>query len=221
MWTDILPLDDASRAELAALPQTHVSQGSVLFRAGDAAQAFVLVLQGRIEVHLTAASGREILLYAVEPGQSCVQTTVGLLGDDPYSGEALATRDSDLVLIPKRQFLRLMDRDSRFRAFVLRAFGQRMADLTRVLEQVAFERVETRLAAALLDLAVDGVVRATQADLAARIGSAREVVSRQLHGLAQAGLIATIRGQVRLLDRAGLQRLAQCDHVTDAPETLR
>jgi CRP/FNR family transcriptional regulator, anaerobic regulatory protein len=171
----------------------------VLFHPGEAAQGFVVVLSGRIEVRLTAANGREVLLYAVEPGQSCVQTTLGLLGDETYTGEAVTVDEAELVLIPRGLFLQLMDDDAGFRAFVLRAFGRRMADLTRVLEQVAFGRVEQRLAAALLELAVGDVVALTQADLAARIGTAREVVSRRLDAFAREGLTRNERGHIRLL----------------------
>lgn len=184
-----------------------VPKGQILFRAGDVAQGFVVVLSGRIEVNLTSASGRGILLYAVAPGQSCVQTTLGLLADEAYSGEAVAVTDLALILIPRGLFLRLMDEDSEFRRFVLTAFGRRMQDVTRLLERVAFDSVESRLAAALLDLATDGVVQATQADLAARIGSAREVISRRLDVFQRAGWVGTDRGVVRILDAGALAAL--------------
>lgn len=194
---------------LQSLPLRTLPAGTVLFGPGDLAQGFAVVRRGRIEVRLTAASGREILLYAVEPGQSCIQTTLGLLGDQPYSGAAIAVGEVEIALLPKATFLRMMDQDVGFRAAVLRAFGQRMADLTRVLEVVAFERIDQRLARALLDLAQGaGVVRATQAELAARIGSAREVVTRQLHAWAGAGWTRTARGQVQILNPAALRRLA-------------
>ena len=195
-------------AVLAHLPVRRVPSGTVLFRAGEAAQGFVLVRKGRIEVRLTSASGREILLYAVEPGQSCVQTTLGLLGDEAYTGEAVTTGDVELSLISKGDFLRLMAEDAGFRTDVLRAFGHRMAELTRVLEIVAFERIDQRLARALLDLAERDVVHATQAELAARIGSAREVVTRQLQSWTESGLVRTARGRVDLLNRAALDHLA-------------
>ena len=110
------------------------------------------------------------------------------------------------MTIPKPLFLRLMDRDPAFRGFVLRSFGQRMADLTRLLEAVAFGRVEARLAGALLDLAEGGVVRATQSDIAARIGSAREGVSRKLDAFAKAGWVVLGRGEVHLHDEAALRK---------------
>jgi CRP/FNR family transcriptional regulator len=90
----------------------------------------------------------------------------------------------------------------------MNAFGQRMAELTHLLEQVAFGRVEVRLAEALVDLATDGVVEATQAELAARIGTAREVVSRRLEAFERNGWVSVERGHVRLREMNELRRLA-------------
>lgn len=202
------PVSDATRAELAALPKRALPRGLDLFAPGDRAAGYPVVLAGRVEVFLTGPNGREILLYAVEPGQSCVQSTLGLLGDEPYTGAAATVVDCETVTVPKQLFLRLMDADAGFRSFVLRSFGQRMGDLTRLLESVAFGRVDARLAAALLDLADGQVVRATQSEIAARIGSAREVVSRKLDAFAKSGWVTTERGEVHLRDPAALRRAA-------------
>lgn len=207
-WTAPLVLPESARARLRALPARDLPRGTVLFRAGDRAQGFVVVLSGRIEVFLTGPSGREILLYAVEPGQSCMQTTLGLMADDPYTGEAHVAQGARVVMIPRGLFADLMDHEAGFRAFVMQAFARRMADVTRLLEQVAFGRVEARLAAALLELDKAGLVHATQGELATRIGSAREVVSRRLEAFHRQGWVETDRGQVRLLDRAALKALA-------------
>lgn len=202
------PVSDATRADLTALPKRSLPRGLDLFAPGDRAQGYPVVLAGRVEVSLTGPNGREILLYAVEPGQSCVQTTLGLLGDEAYTGAATTVLECETVVIPKPLFLRLMDADAGFRAFVLRSFGQRMGDLTRLLESVAFGRVEARLATVLLDLAEGHVVRATQSEIAARIGSAREVVSRKLDTFAKSGWVTTERGEVHLRDPAALRRAA-------------
>ena len=210
-WFTALNLSDQSAAALSALPLRTVPAGTTLFHPGDPAQAFVVVVSGRIDVSLVGLSGREILLYSVAPGQSCIQTTLGLLGDEAYTGRAVALGPLEVILIPRPLFLRLMDDDGGFRRFVLRSFGQRMADLTHVLELVAFGRIDQRLAAALLDLAQDNVVIATQADLAARIGSAREVISRKLDAFAREGLTANERGHVRLLQPQALRQRAATD----------
>ncbi len=200
-----------AQAALARLPVRDLPPGTVLFRPGEAAEVFPIILSGRVEVHLTGPSGREIMLYAVEPGQSCVQTTLGLLGGEFYGGEAVTATETRAVLLPRGQFLRLIDADPDFRRFVLRAFGQRMGEITRLLERVAFGRVEARLAQALLDLAEGGHVTVTQAELAARIGTAREVVSRRLDALARAGIVGTDRGFIRILDAEALRLRADED----------
>lgn len=197
-----------ARASLDALMPQTLPKGQTLFHPGDAAQGFVVVLSGRVEVFLTGPNGRDILLYAVEPGQSCVQTTLGLLGGEDYTGEAVTATDCRLILIPRKQFLTLMETAAPFRAFVFRAFAARMQGMMHLLERVAFQRIECRLAATLLALAKEDEVHATQTDLATRIGTAREVVSRRLDAMARQGLVATDRGRVRLLDSAALQCLA-------------
>jgi CRP/FNR family transcriptional regulator len=208
-WLNVFgDLRHETRAELEVLQSRVVPRGVDLFSNGDRAQAFPVVLSGRIDVSLTGSSGREILLYSVEAGQSCIQTTLGLLGDEPYSGVATTVAETEVIRIPKPLFLRVMDSDPAFRGFVLRSFGQRMGDLTRLLEAVAFGRVDARLAQVLLDLAEGNVVRATQADIAARIGSAREVVSRKLDAFAKLGWVVTDRGEVHLRNVPALRRAA-------------
>jgi len=209
-WTRSLgPLARSSRAALDALPLASLPKGAVLFTPGAEAQGFPVILSGRVEVTLTTATGREILLYAVAPGQSCVQTTLGLMGGEPYSATATTVGEVRAILIPRALFLRLMDEDPAFRAFVLRVFGQRMTDLTRLLEQVAFASVEARLAATLLSLEVGGLITTTQAALATRLGTAREVVSRRLEAWAAEGILVTGRGQIRLTDLVALRRIAE------------
>jgi CRP/FNR family transcriptional regulator len=209
--TDLAGLDPSDRAELARLAPMTLPRGRSLFHPGDGAEGFPLVLRGRVEVFLVGPSGRDILLYAIDRGETCVQTTLGLLGGEPYTGEALAAQDTTLVLVPKDQFLALMGRSEPFRAFVFRALAQRMKSTVHVLEKVAFHRIESRLADALLALATGDDVNATQAELASRLGSAREVVSRRLDDFARRGWVRRDRGHVALLDRAALARLARID----------
>lgn len=193
------------RAELALLPLHRVEAGRVLFRPGDPARGFLVLVSGRIHIYLTGRNGRELLLYRVDPGESCLQTTLGLLGDAAYHGEGVAETDVEGYIIPPALFLRLMASSEGFRTFVFKAFATRLSDSLFVLEQVAFVKVEERLVRALLAEADSrGVVSATHQQLAVAIGSAREVVSRRLDALASAGLIALERGEIHILDRPRL-----------------
>ncbi|RST87995.1 Crp/Fnr family transcriptional regulator [Aquibium carbonis] len=201
-------LDAFARERLSRLPMTLVGEGTVLFRPGDEPGGFVLVRSGRVAVYLTGRSGREILLYTVEAGETCIQTTLGILGDQSYSGEAIAETPVAMTVMPRGLFMELMESSPGFRRFVFRAFAERMGDVTRVLEQVAFVRIEERLAGFLMERAdAAGVVQMTHHQIAAAIGSAREVVSRRLEALAARGYVDLDRGQIRIVDRPRLSVL--------------
>jgi CRP/FNR family transcriptional regulator len=207
--TSLPPLEAAATERLAQLAPFDAPKGTTLFHPGDTVKGFVVVLKGRVDVFLTGPSGREILLYAVEPGQSCIQSTLGLMGGEDYSGEAITRNDCRLVLIPRDMFLDLMDQSDAFRAFVFRAFATRMQSMMHLLERVAFERVESRLARCLLDRAEGNSLTATHAEIATMIGSAREVVSRRLDALARRGILRLERGVVHINDAETLAELAK------------
>lgn len=202
------PLEPEAQSALAQLSPATVPADTVLFRPGETVKGFVIVLSGQVDVYLVGRGGREILLYSVSPGQSCVQSTLGLLGGEDYSGEAIARTPSRLVLVPREMFLRLVDSSPAFRGFVFKAFATRMQTMMHLLDQVAFQRIEARIARCLLARAADGVLRATHAEIAVMIGSAREVVSRRLERLAGRGILQLERGSVRILDRATLDTIA-------------
>ncbi|MBK1635674.1 Crp/Fnr family transcriptional regulator [Rhodovulum adriaticum] len=211
--TGLQGLEPGIAARLENLPILRLPKGKVLFCPGEAARGFTIILSGRVEVFLIGPTGREILLYGIEPGQSCVQSTLGLLGGEDYTGEAVTVTDCEAVLVPREMFTTLMDRSPTFRRFVFGAFAQRLQSVMALLERVAFQKVESRLAADLLERAENGAVHATHQELATRIGTAREVVSRRLDALAKGGLVRLDRGVVTLTDPAGLERLA----MTGAP----
>ncbi len=206
-WTH---LDGAARARLAAIPPVSVPAGAVLFHPGEAVKGYVLVLEGTVSVHLVGPTGRGIVLYRVAAGQSCVQSTLGLLGGDAaYSAEAVADTPCRLVILPGGVFLDLLDTSAGFRAVVFAAFAARMQEMMRLTERMTFGRVSERLARLLLDEAgPDGTLRATQDDIAQTLGTAREVVARNLAAMEGAGLVRRGRGRVSVTDRAGLGRIA-------------
>lgn len=216
-WTTALAgmagLDDRARARLAAIPPVGVPAGAVVFRPGEAVKGYVLVLEGRVSAHLVGPTGRGLVLYRVAAGQSCVQSTLGLLGgDDAYSAEGVADTDCRLVVLPRALFLELLDTSAGFRAQVFAAFADRMQEMMRLAERMTFGRVSERLARLLLDQAgPDGTVHATQDDMAQTLGTAREVVARNLAALEADGLVRRGRGRVTVADRTGLGRIAAGD----------
>jgi len=201
-------LEPGTRTRLAGLHPADMGAGTTLFRPGDSVQGYVIVLEGRIDVHLTGATGRDILLYSVAPGQSCIQSTMGLLGADDYTAEAVTAMPSRVVMLPREMFLDLIETSPEFRKLVFHAFATRFQNMMQLLEKVSFMRVESRLAERLLaEAGTQDTLRITQAALATQVGTAREVVSRRLEAWARKGWVATGRGTVTLLDRPALESI--------------
>ncbi len=202
-------LEPETRQRLNQLTPAEVPKGTILFRPGDSVKGYVIVLTGKIGVNLIGPTGRDILLYRVEPGQSCIQSTLGLMGGEDYSGEAIAETDAQVVLMPRDLFLDLIDSSPNFRALVFTAFAKRMQSMMHLLERVAFQKVEARLASYLLEQSdASGNLHITQADLATAIGSAREVISRRLDALETRGCIHRERGRVTIKNADMLRYLS-------------
>ena len=209
-WVSTSPLstlEPDARARLANVQASTLPKGTQLFHAGDEVQGFAVVLSGKVGVYLTGAGGREILLYDITPGKTCVQSTIGLMSQELYSAEAICEVDTRLAFLPRPVFNTLLSTSPAFRDYVFSAFGERMQSMMHLLEQVAFVRIESRLAAALLGLAAP-TAQITHAELATRIGTAREVVSRRLDTWSKRGIVRLERGSITVLQPAALQNLA-------------
>jgi CRP/FNR family transcriptional regulator len=187
----------------------RLKRGTSVFRPGDAASQWLMVLAGRVRVSLVAETGREIVLYRVTPGESCVLTTSCLLADKPQSAEAVVEDDAEAALIDAGAFRRLIADSAPFRDAVLSSYAERLADLVMVLEDTAFHGLPQRLSRILLARAANGVAVVTHQDLAAELGTAREVVTRTLNAFARDGLVTLSRGEIALRDVARIQALAE------------
>ena len=189
-----------------------VPAGTVVFGPGKPPEHLLLLLDGRVRVQQTSEEGREIVLYRVAAGESCVMTTACLLAHEDYSAEGIAETDVRAAAIPRARFDDLASRSVEFRTFIFTAYARRMSDLFMVIEEIAFQRLDIRLAQKLIELARDtGQIRATHQQLAAELGTAREVISRQLGEFQRRGWIRQARGVVDLLDAAAIGRLAAQD----------
>ena len=183
-----------------------VPAGATLFDERQPCQGFPFVLAGAIRVAKVAANGRELPLYRVTPGETCIITSSCLLGNVPYNARGTTESETLLVLLPQGLFTELLAQ-APFRNFIFQLFAERMADLMRLVEEVAFRKLDQRLAALLLGKG--RVVRATHQQLADELGSVREMVSRLLKGFAEQGWVALGREQIEIRDAASLRRLAE------------
>ena len=203
-FIDALP--ESERARIAAAGQwMTVPATSLLFDDHQACQGFPFVVSGSVRVLKAAVNGRELPLYRVQSGETCIISSSCLLGHEDYNARGIAEADTELMLLPRQTFDVLLG-EPLFRTFVFHLFAERIADLMRLIEEVAFQRLDQRLAALLLGKGK--VVHVTHQQLADELGSVREFVSRLLKGFAAQGLVKLAREQIEILDPGGLRRLA-------------
>ena len=203
-------LADLSATDFAALldpgRQMTLPAGSQIFAEHQPCQGFPLVVEGSIKVLKQAPSGRELLLYRVRPGGSCIITSSCLLGHTDYNARGIAESSLTLLAVPVPLFSRLMREHTPFRDFVFHLFAERISELMQLVEEVAFARLDQRLAKALLAREA-ATLNLTHQQLADELGSVREIVSRLLKGFAAQGLVSLGREQVKITDRDGLQKM--------------
>ncbi|MBB4303807.1 CRP/FNR family transcriptional regulator [Rhodobium orientis] len=205
----LVQLDAPARAALSAAGQRMtLPPGAEVFAPGDPCRAWLLVESGSVRVQMTSDTGREVVLYRVGPTESCILTTACLLGEELYSATGIVETETVGIAVGVGAFRRLLEDSAGFRDLVFAGFGRRFTDILMRLEDVAFHRLDIRLARLLLARAADGSVDATHQDIAVELGSVREVVSRQLKTLERDGLIQLDRGRIEIRDPAGLQRIA-------------
>jgi CRP/FNR family transcriptional regulator len=154
-----------------------------------------------------------MLLYRVEPGGSCIITSSCLLGHTPYTARGITETPVRMLMLQASLFQNLIEGNAAFRDFVFHLLADRIADLMQLVEEVAFRRLDQRLAKLLLGKAEP--IHATHQSLADELGSVREIISRLLKGFAAQGFVSLGRERVTLLDRRGLELLAgTVDHVS-------
>lgn len=166
---------------------------------------YLMCLDGRTRVFTRSDSGREMLIYKVTAGGTCVLTTQCLLSGGRFPAESVAEERTALAAIPSAAFDRLIAGSPTFRAFVLKDYSRLLSGMISLVDEIAFATLEQKLARRLLADADDrGIVLKTHQSLASDVGSVREVVSRQLGEWERFGWLQLERGQIAIIDAAAL-----------------
>lgn len=216
MRADDVPVGEIPGLDLAAralLQRNSVaaraSAGTVLFTPGQTCEQLVLLARGRVQVRTVSESGRELLLYHVNPGEACVLSLACLISAGVYQAEGICETDVEGRAIGRATLRELMDVSPAFRDRVIGIQTRRIYELIGLIDEIAFHRTESRLAGRLLDLMDSGgIVQSTHQQLADDLGTAREVVSRRLKSLEQRGILSVERGRITVLDKRRLSAAA-------------
>lgn len=184
----------------------RIPAGHDVFLEGDRVDGIALLLSGVVRVYKISESGREITLYRFGLGQSCILSANAILSQNTFPAIAAVEQDAEAVIIPSDVFRDWVKRHDAWREFVFDLLSQRLSTLMAVVDEVAFRRMDARLASFLATRArVQNPIRITHAEIASELGSSREVITRLLEDLSARGVVRVSRGQIEVLNEAALE----------------
>lgn len=192
---------------LQAAKMVHLPAGQSVCHEGDRCSMLPLVLAGSTRVFKSGPTGREITLYRLGQGESCVLTASCILSGSPFPASAACESDVDAVVIPASDVVGWLRESAAWREFLFGLVAHRLHRIISVIDDVVFLRMDQRLADYLLQRpgAADGWLHLTHQQIADDLGTSREVVSRLLKDLEQRHLVEGGRGRLRVIDRRGLK----------------
>ncbi len=179
----------------------RIAAGRDVFVEGDRVDAIALLISGVVRVYKIGETGREITLYRFGNGQSCILTANAILSQKTFPAIATVEQEAEAVMIPADTFREWVGRHELWREFVFDLLSQRLSSVMAIVDEIAFRRMDARLASLLLSRSgVKNPMHMTHQEIAAELGSSREVISRLLEDFAEGGLIRLNRGEVEVLD---------------------
>jgi CRP/FNR family transcriptional regulator len=188
----------------------RVPAGRDMIMEGDRINAIPLLISGVVRVYQIGETGREVTLYRFRPGESCVLTTNAVLRQQSFPAIATVEQDAEAVMIPADTFRDWVRRYDLWRDFVFELVSQRLASVMAIVDDVAFKRLDTRVGSYLLAKSrSQNPIYATHQEIAAELGSSREVISRILEDFSNKSLIIPGRGMIEVVDFDGLEALIE------------
>jgi len=191
--------DSLVKELLAASRVQDVPAGSRLYAEGDACAAIAFVLDGEIRVYKISESGREITLYEIGQGETCILNASCILSGTSYPVNAVTLTPTRILLIPSTIFRKLMGEHEQLREFVFSLLSLRLSSVMELVEEVAFGRMDQRLLDYLVEKSENDRLETTHQKIANDLGSSREVVSRLLKDFERKGQVRLARNEITLL----------------------
>lgn len=191
---------------LLAAGTMHLPAGTIVFDENQACMGFPLILSGSVRVIKAAPSGRELQLYRVGPGESCILSSSCLLGHANYHARGIAEQEVEMLALPADVFRAWLAEHESFRDYIFNLFSERLTDLMQLVSAVAFQKLDQRLAALLVTKS--SPIHSTHQALADELGSVREIVSRLLKNFAEQSWVKLGREQIEIVDAAALKRFS-------------
>lgn len=170
-----------------------------VYSEGDSCGSIAFLLSGEIRVYKTGENGREITLYEIGIGETCILNASCILSGKSYPANAVSLSAGTALMVPAKEFRRLVGKSPAVREFVFRILSERLTSVMSLVEEVAFGRMDERLMDYIIEKSEDGLLSATHQKIAFDLGTSREVVSRLLKDFERRGVLSLSRNTVTLL----------------------
>jgi CRP/FNR family transcriptional regulator len=184
----------------AVMRPQQIKADQTVFHENDTCSAIAYLLSGKIRVYMLGSDGREITLYDVQDGETCILNVACILSSIPYPARAVVTADGEALIMPAPEFRRLVDQYAEMRDFVYSRLGERLISMMRLVEEVAFRRLDERLKQYLTDKSDKGMLQTTHQKIANELGTSREMISRLLEDLERKGSLSLARNQISIIN---------------------
>ncbi|MFR2155997.1 MAG: Crp/Fnr family transcriptional regulator [Evtepia gabavorous] len=184
-------------------------QGTITHRADQDCKGILLLLSGQLRSFLLSEEGREVTLYRVREGETCVLSSSCLMDAIVFDVLIEAIEETHVITLPVTALSPLAQQRPEIELFLYKTASERFSDIMWTMQQILFMGMDRRAAIFLWDESAQKgpVLRITHDEMARYIGSAREVVTKVLKYFAQEGIVALRRGTITILDREKLRRL--------------
>lgn len=183
--------------------------GDKLFTPSQPCNRFMLLASGTVRIELQNPQARSILLYRVEPGQLCIHSLINLINSEEYAFIAVAETQGWFSWATAEQFRDWMQVSAPFQQWIFNNIGQRFKEVIGRFADHAFMPVEARLASLMIEkMDAEQCVHENQSSLATELGTAREIVSRQLSKWQKQDIVESYRGRTHIKDMVSLLELA-------------
>ena len=183
--------------------------GKVLYKEGDPCNFFALINEGVVRVYKTSDTGNEITLYRVGSGECCFLTASCVMQETKFPAIAVAEEELEAVMLPSSVLQDWVGTNPVWRKYVFSLLASRLSNVAERVDDVAFQRIDKRLAEFMLNKHKDNIVSMTHQAIALDLGTAREVVSRILKELEKDGVVQILRGKTEITDLPALTKIAE------------
>ena len=188
----------------------YVEIGNTLLYPGAECDYLPFMITGNMKINRTSENGREVVLYHIKNGDSCILSALGILNKTIFPASAVIEKSGDILLVPAKLIRKYIDNYKGWRDFIFSLYNQRFTLVLELIDGILFKKLDVRLARYLIENMDNKMMiyKKTHQDLADELASSREVISRILKNFKDRSYISYQRNEITILNVNKLKNLS-------------